>query len=116
MDHGRKNHCRNGLVVASLFAGGLLLGFLPLAGKATAARGDKIYESAWACSTLYSRAPIKVLNGDDQETAVCVGEGKKGRSPMSRSEAWELCRDQFDTTTQFIAWTSGGWRCRFYPR
>ncbi len=116
MNHGHENHCRNGFVVASLLAGSLAAAFLSLAGEATAARGDKIYENAWACSTLYSRAPIRVLNGGDSETAICLGEGKKGRSPMSRSEAWQLCRDQFDTTTQFISWTSNGWRCRFYPR
>ncbi|MGE0238843.1 MAG: hypothetical protein AB7F09_09730 [Parvibaculaceae bacterium] len=85
-------------------------------GEATAARGDKIYENAWACSTLFSRLPIKVLNGGDREKAICLGEGKKGRPPMSRAEAWELCREQFDTTTQLIAWTSKGWHCRYYPR
>src|SRR5262249_23952869 len=111
-----KNHCPNGLAVASLFVGGLASGFLAFAGEAVAGRGDKIYENAWACSTLFSRMPIKVQNGDDRETAICLGEGKAGRKPMSRGEAWELCRDQFDTTTQFIAWTSKGWHCRFYPR
>ena len=116
MNDWRENHHLGGLVVASLFAGSLAMSFLALAGEAAAGRGDKIYENAWACSTLYSRTAIKVLNGNDVETAVCVGEGKSGRTPMSRSEAWELCRDQFDTTTQFIAWTNKGWHCRFYPR
>jgi hypothetical protein len=104
------------VVAASFFGGGLAAGILTFTVEAGAARGDKIYESAWACSTLFSRTPIKVLNSDDQKSAICIGEGKKGRTPMSRSEAWELCREQFDTTTQFIAWTSKGWHCRYNPR
>jgi hypothetical protein len=99
-----------------LCAASLAAGLAAFAGDAAAERGDKIYERAWACSTLYSRLPTKVANGDDAATATCVGEGKAGHKPMSRAEAWELCRDQFDTTTQFIAWTSKGWLCRFYPR
>ena len=45
------------------------------------ARDDEVKLSgrAWACSTLYSRYPIKVLNGENRETALCLGEGKKGR-------------------------------------
>jgi hypothetical protein len=57
-----------------------------------------------------------VVNGADRETATCLGEGKSGRTPMSRGEAWSLCREQFNTTTQFVSWTSKGWHCRFYPR
>jgi hypothetical protein len=114
--HECKNQYRKGFSAASFFAGSLAASLLAFAGHAAAARGDKIYENAWACSTLYSRMPMRVLNGDQRETATCLGEGKAGRKPMSRSEAWELCREQFNTTTQFIAWTSKGWHCRFYPR
>lgn len=99
-----------------MLAGSLITGSLFVAGEAAAARGDKIYENAWACSTLYSRAPIKVLNGGDIETAICLGEGKKGHPPMSRADAWDLCKEQFDTTSQFLAWTGKGWHCRYYPR
>jgi hypothetical protein len=116
MNRWRENHCRRGIAAALLFVGSLAAGFLTLAGHAAAARGDKIYENAWACSTLFSRMPIKVANSDNRETAICLGEGKIGRTPMSRGEAWALCREQFDTTTQFIAWTSKGWHCRFYSR
>jgi hypothetical protein len=111
MDRWRKNRSRTGLAAALLAAGCAALG-----APAAAERGDKIYENAWACSTLYGRMPMKVANGDDAKTAICLGEGKIGHQPMSRSEAWQLCRDQFDTTTQFVAWTSKGWQCRFYPR
>ena len=76
----------------------------------------KLNDQAWACSTLYSRYPIKVQNSGDSETAVCLGEGKKGRKAMSRSEAYELCREQFDATTLLIRWTSKGWNCRYYGR
>jgi hypothetical protein len=114
MNHGCKNHCRKGLALASLLAAGLAVAFLALAGEAAAARGDRMYSIAWACSTLYSRAPVKVLNSDNRETALCVGEAKKGRTPMSREEAWSLCREQFDTMNQFLDWTSKGWRCRYY--
>ena len=76
----------------------------------------KLNDTAWACSTLYSRYPIKVQNGGDSSTAICLGEGKKGRKAMSRSEAYELCRDQFNATTLLINWTSKGWRCRYYGR
>jgi hypothetical protein len=115
MNRWHKNHCRRGLAAALFFAGSLA-GFLMFAGHAAAARGDKIYENAWACSTLYSRMPVRVVNGADRETATCLGEGKSGRTPMSRGEAWSLCREQFNTTTQFVSWTSKGWHCRFYPR
>ena len=100
----------------AVLAGSLMAGPLFCANEAAAARGDKIYESAWACSTLYSRAPIRVLKGDDIETAICLGEGKKGRPPMSRADAWDLCKEQFDTSSQFVAWTGKGWHCRYYPR
>lgn len=116
MNRWRRNHCRINLAAAVYFGASLTTGLLACVGQAAAERGDKIYERAWACSTLYSRTPINVANGDDAGTASCLGEGKMGRKPMSRAEAWELCRDQFDTTTQFIAWTSKGWLCRFYPR
>lgn len=76
----------------------------------------KLDNQAWACSTLYSRYPIKVLNGEDREKAVCLGEGKKGRKPMSRSEAFDLCREQFNTTSLLVNWSRNGWRCRFYGR
>lgn len=99
-----------------LFAGGLLVTPLLFADEAAAARGDKVYENAWACSTLFSRTPIRVQNGDDPKSAICLGEGKKGRPPMSRADAWDLCKEQFDTTSQFIAWTGKGWHCRYYPR
>lgn len=89
---------------------------LPLA-EAQAKDWDiKMDQQAWACSTLYSRHPIKVLNGGDRETAVCLGEGKKGRKPMSRSEAFNLCRDQFNASSLLVNWTSKGWRCRYYGR
>ena len=76
----------------------------------------KLNDQAWACSTLYSRSPIKVINSEDSATAICLGEGKKGRKAMSRSEAYELCREQFDATTLMLSWTSKGWRCRYYGR
>jgi hypothetical protein len=116
MDGPIENHWRTGTAKTLFFAVSLVAGLSSGTGAATAARGDKIYEHAWACSTLYSRAPIKVLNSEDRATAICLGEGKKGRTPMARSDAWELCREQFDTTSQFIDWTSKGWHCRFYPR
>jgi hypothetical protein len=116
MEFTCKNHCGKHLAAALLIAAGLAVTFSTFTGEAAAARGDKVYENAWACSTLFSRVPIKVVNGDNRETATCLGEGKKGRQPMSRAEAWELCREQFDTSTQFIAWTSKGWHCRYYPR
>lgn len=116
MDHGCKNHRRQNFALAWLFAATLAGTFLALPGEAAAERGDKMYDIAWACSTLYSRVPVKVLNSDDRETALCQGEGKGGRKPMSRSEAWELCREQFDTRNQFLDWTSKGWRCRYYAQ
>lgn len=116
MNRSLENHFRTRLAAAAFVVASLAAGLLSLAGEAAAARGDKIYEFAWACSTLYSRMPIRVLNGGDRETAICLGEGKKGRTPMSRSDAWDLCREQFDTTTQFVNWTSKGWQCRYYPR
>lgn len=116
MDRSHANHCRKAFAKSSFFAASLAVGCLAFVGHAAAERGDKIYENAWACSTLFSRVPLKVTNGDDAETALCVGEGKTGHKPMSRAEAWELCREQFDTSTQFIAWTKKGWQCRFYPR
>lgn len=76
----------------------------------------KLDQQAWACSTLYSRYPIKVLNGEDRETAICLGEGKKGRTPMVRSDAFDLCREQFNASSLLVNWTSKGWRCRFYGR
>ena len=76
----------------------------------------KLNDTAWACSTLYSRYPIKVVNSEDSATALCMGEGKKGRKAMSRNEAYELCRDQFNATTLLVMWTSKGWRCRYYGR
>jgi hypothetical protein len=91
------------------------IGLLPLTNQGAA--GDtKLNEQAWACSTLYSRYPIKVANGSDREMALCLGEGKRGRKPMSRAEAFELCRDQFDATSLLINWTSKGWHCRYYGR
>ena len=99
-----------------ILAFGLGVGGSFVTGEARASKDDKLTEQAWACSTLYSRYPIKVSNGEDNETALCLGEGKKGRKPMSRSEAYELCRDQFDATTLFIRWTSKGWNCRYYGR
>lgn len=108
-----KNQCRLALATTALFATGLVVGLMSFVGEALAARGDRLIEQAWACSTLYSRAPIKVVNGDSRETALCLGEGKRGRQPMSRSEAWELCREQFDATTALVAWTGGGWLCRY---
>lgn len=112
MDHGPKNHHRIAGVV--LFAVSLVAGLMVAGGSALADNGSRIYEQAWACSTLYSRSPIKVLNGGDRETATCLGEGRPGRAPMTRAEAWELCREQFDTTTLLLAWTGRGWHCRFY--
>ena len=116
MKRACENHHRIRTGTATLLAASLTVGLAAFADEAAAARGDKIYENAWACSTLFSRTPIKVINAEELKTAICVGEGKKGRTPMSRAEAWELCRDQFDTSTQFIAWTSKGWHCRYYPR
>jgi hypothetical protein len=116
MHHHAENHRRTGLRAASLFTASLVVGLAFVTNEAAAERGDRVYEHAWACSTLFSRYPIKVRNSDASETAVCLGEGKEGRPPMSRSEAWELCHEQFDTTSQFISWTSKGWHCRYYPR
>ena|SRR5437016_2684075 len=101
---------------ALIIAFGLGVGGWLVTGEARAGKDDKLSEQAWACSTLYSRYPIKVSNGEDNETALCLGEGKKGRKPMSRSEAYELCREQFDATTLLIRWTSKGWNCRYYGR
>ncbi len=96
---------------------GIGIGLSSLSGEALARDWDpKLSDQAWACSTLYSRYPIKVQNGGDSGTAVCLGEGKKGRKAMSRSEAYELCREQFDATTLFLRWTSKGWNCRYYGR
>jgi hypothetical protein len=76
----------------------------------------KLNDTAWACSTLYSHYPIRVVNSEDSSTALCMGEGKKGRRAMSRGEAYELCREQFNDTTLMVGWTSKGWRCRYYGR
>jgi hypothetical protein len=88
---------------------------LCLASAATA-KDAQLSEQAWACSTLYSRHPVKVVNGSDRDAALCLGEGKRGRQPMSRAEAFELCRDQFDATSLILNWTSKGWHCRYYGR
>lgn len=102
---------------AALLFLGIGLGIAILPQVASAKDWDmKLDSQAWACSTLYSRYPIKVLNGEDRETALCVGEGKKGRKPMSRSEAFDLCREQFNASSLLINWTSKGWRCRYYGR
>jgi hypothetical protein len=96
---------------------GIGTGLSFVAGDAPARDWDpKLNDQAWGCSTLFSQYPIKVLNGEDSETAICLGEGKKGRKAMSRSEAYELCREQFDATTLLIRWTSKGWNCRYYGR
>jgi hypothetical protein len=116
MHHPAENHRWTSLTAALLFTASVMIGFISATKEAAAERGDRVYEQAWACSTLFSRYPIKVRNSDESETATCLGEGKEGRRPMSRSEAWELCHEQFDTTSQFIAWTSKGWHCRYYPR
>ena len=102
--------------VALLLLGtGLALAFS--GGRALARDDDvKLSGRAWACSTLYSRYPIKVQNGESRETALCLGEGKTGRKPMTRPEAYELCRDQFDATSLLVNWTSKGWQCRYYGR
>lgn len=115
MQPGPKNQYRMTLAAAPLLAGALLAGLSFFAGEALA-RDDKLVEQAWACSTLYSRNPIKVLNGGSRETALCLGEGKKGRKPMSRGEAWELCREQFDAMSVLVAWTGRGWNCRYHVR
>jgi hypothetical protein len=99
---------------AAIFA--LASGIAVLSLTSAAARDVKLDDQAWACSTLYSRQPIKVANGGDRKMALCLGEGKKGRKPMSRAEAFELCREQFDATSLLLNWTSKGWRCRFYGR
>lgn len=102
---------------AVMLAFGIGVGLAFFAGEAAASfKDDKLSDQAWACSTLYSRYPIKVLNGKERETAVCLGEGKKGRKPMSRGEAYELCREQFYATSLLVNWTSKGWRCRYYGR
>jgi hypothetical protein len=116
MRHHAENHRWIGLRAASLCMASLVVGLAFVTKEAVAERGDRVYEQAWACSTLFSRYPIKVRNSDESETAICLGEGRQARPPMSRSEAWELCHEQFDTTTQFISWTSKGWHCRYYPR
>lgn len=116
MRHNPENQCRITLTVTPLFAGALVAGLFFLADEALAARDSKLTEQAWACSTLYSRYPIKVLNGESRETALCLGEGKKGRTPMGRGDAWELCREQFDTRSVLVAWTGKGWHCRYNVR
>lgn len=100
---------------ACILVVGLGLSFVA---SAAAANGwdARLHDQAWACSTLFSHYPIKILNGGDNDTAVCLGEGKKGRKPMSRSEAFDLCRDQFNATSLLINWTSKGWHCRYYGR
>ena len=109
--------CHLAVAKVALFAFATGAGLSFLAGQAPARDWDpKLNDQAWACSTLYSRYPIKVLNGGDSATAICLGEGKKGRKAMSRSEAYELCREQFDATTLLIRWTSKGWNCRYYGR
>lgn len=106
-----------GSATMRLVAGGLLAVLLLSTGEARAAQGnDNLTGQAWACSSLFTRYPVKVRNSDDIETAVCLGEGQSGRMPMSRSEAWELCREQFNTTTLLLAWTGRGWHCRYYDR
>jgi hypothetical protein len=87
-----------------------------LTGIAAAKDWDTKFEQAWGCSSLFSPYPIKVSNGGDSATALCMGEGKKGRKPMTRSEAFELCREQFNASTLFIRWTSKGWNCRYHGR
>lgn len=102
---------------AALLLLGLGVGLSVPTGDAAAKDQDvKLDQLAWACSTLYSRYPIKVLNGEDRETALCLGEGKKGRTPMSRPEAFDLCREQFNASSLLVNWTSKGWRCRYYGR
>ena len=75
-------------------------------------RDRKLDQVAWACSGSYRPYPAKVLNGKDREMAICVGEGK--RKPISRSEAFDRCRQQFSATSLILNWTSKGWRCRYY--
>jgi hypothetical protein len=75
-------------------------------------RDRKLDQEAWACSGPYRHYPVNVLNGKDREAAVCIGEGK--RKPLSRSEAFNRCRQQFSATSLLINWTSKGWRCRYY--
>lgn len=102
---------------AALLLLGMGFGLSMPAGEAVAKDWDmKLDQQAWACSTLYSRYPIKVLNGQDRETALCLGEGKKGRKPMSRPDAFDLCREQFNASSLLVNWTSKGWRCRYYGR
>jgi hypothetical protein len=114
MKRQQQNHRRKVAPVAVL---ALCSGLSFIAHEAQSKDWDpKLNDQAWGCSTLFSRYPIKVLNGGDSETAVCLGEGKKGRKAMSRSEAYELCREQFDATTLLIRWTSKGWNCRYYGR
>ena len=103
------------LVAAKLV---LVLAETGLAPDGAAARENdiKLDQQAWGCSTLFSHYPIKTVNGEDRETALCLGEGKKGRKPMSRAEAFDLCREQFNATSLMIRWTSRGWNCRYYGR
>jgi len=91
-------------------------GLPSLATDAAAKDWDTKLDQAWGCSSLFSPYPIKVRNGEDSAAALCLGEGKKGRKPMTRSEAFELCREQFNATTVLIRWTSKGWHCRYYGR
>jgi hypothetical protein len=83
-----------------------------LANDAAAFRDRKLDQQAWACSGSYSPFPAKVLNGKNRDAAICAGEGR--RKPMSRSEAFDRCRQQFSATSLLINWTSKGWRCRYY--
>ena len=115
MERHRQNHLHRLAALAAMLSVCAAMPFI--ADRAEARDWDpKLNDTAWACSTLYSRYPIKVQNGGDSSTAVCLGEGKKGRKAMSRNEAYELCRDQFDATTLLVMWTSKGWRCRYYGR
>lgn len=114
MKRHQENHRRNAALVAVL---ALCAGLSSIAQEAQARDHEvKLSDQAWGCSTLFSHYPIKVLNGTERETAVCLGEGHKGRQPMSRAEAFELCREQFNATSLLINWTSKGWHCRYYGR
>jgi hypothetical protein len=117
MESSSKNHVCRAFAVTFIFVAALCAGLPFVASKVQARDNEvKLSDQAWACSTLFSRYPIKVLNGEERETAICLGEGHKGRQPMSRAEAFELCREQFNATSLLINWTSKGWNCRYYGR
>lgn len=116
MNHrARITHYPAAMAALLLLGMGVCL-FVPTSEAAAKDQDVKLDQQAWACSTLYSRYPIKVLNGQDRETALCLGEGKKGRTPMVRSDAFDLCREQFNASSLLVNWTSKGWRCRYYGR